>query len=228
MRCRRVGAPRSDFTTCSTAMRRPPSSGMWIGCGRKSGLFRTDAPTCTSIRSSRSWRDSRSHGGSAIGRTDDYQSRHANSLRKGLLFLSAMHSKASEFMPAATGITLSELIGSLSYALDITEGQPAGHCMRCCWIGMHIGREIGLPEHQLWNLYYTLLLKDLGCSSNAARICELYLTDDLNFKHDFKFVGESLPQVLQFVFTHTGLKAGLAERFRTVFTILRDGGRIAQ
>jgi len=138
-----------------------------------------------------------------------------------------MQTQSTEVMPTVTGIALSELIGSLSYALDITEGQPAGHCVRCCWIGMHIGREIGLPEDQLWNLYYTLLLKDLGCSSNAARICELYLTDDLNFKHDFKFVGESLPQVLQFVFQHTGLKAGLAERFRSVFTILRDGSRIA-
>jgi len=130
-------------------------------------------------------------------------------------------------LPSASGISLSELIGALSYALDITEGQPAGHCVRCCWIGMHIGKQIGLPEDQLWDLYYTLLLKDLGCSSNAARICELYLTDDLHFKHDFKFVGESLPQVLQFVFQHTGLQAGLAERFRSVLTILRDGSKIA-
>ncbi|RZA31138.1 MAG: HD domain-containing protein, partial [Lysobacteraceae bacterium] len=123
---------------------------------------------------------------------------------------------------------LSELIGSLSYALDITEGQPAGHCVRACWIGMHIGRAAGLPEEQLWELYYTLLLKDLGCSSNAARICELYLTDDRDFKRDFKLVGDSLPQVLSFVLTHTGLKAGLAERFRSVMTILRDGPAIAQ
>ncbi|MGZ8288849.1 MAG: HD-GYP domain-containing protein [Telluria sp.] len=129
--------------------------------------------------------------------------------------------------PEASSIKLSELIGSLSYALDITEGQPAGHCVRCCWIGMHVGREIGLPEDQLWNLYYTLLLKDLGCSSNAARICELYLTDDRSFKHDFKTVGDSLPQVLRFVLGHTGLKAGLAERFRAVLTILREGSEIA-
>ncbi len=129
--------------------------------------------------------------------------------------------------PAAVGIRLSELIGALSHALDITEGQPEGHCIRCCWIGMHIGREIGLPDDQLWDLYYTLLLKDLGCSSNAARICALYLTDDLNFKRDFKTVGDSLPQVLQFVLKHTGLKAGLAERFRSVFAILRDGSQIA-
>lgn len=129
---------------------------------------------------------------------------------------------------APTAMKLSELIGALSYALDITEGQPAGHCVRSCWIGMHIGRAAGLGEAQLWELYYTLLLKDLGCSSNAARICELYLTDDLDFKRDFKTVGDSLPQVLSFVLRHTGLKAGLAERFRSVMTILRDGPAIAQ
>ncbi len=126
------------------------------------------------------------------------------------------------------GLKLAELISALSHALDITEGQPEGHCVRCCWIGMHVGRHIGLPDEALWDLYYTLLLKDLGCSSNAARICELYLTDDLGFKRDFKTVGDSLPKVLQFVLKHTGLKAGLAERFRSVLTIMRDGSQIAQ
>jgi HD-GYP domain-containing protein (c-di-GMP phosphodiesterase class II) len=131
-------------------------------------------------------------------------------------------------LPPTIALKLPELIGALSYALDITEGQPPGHCMRCCWIGTHIGRQAGLPDDQLWELYYTLLLKDLGCSSNAARICELYLTDDLDFKRDYKTVGDSLPQVLGFVLKHTGLKAGLAERFRSVMTILRDGPEIAR
>ncbi|KXB32269.1 metal-dependent phosphohydrolase [Dechloromonas denitrificans] len=130
--------------------------------------------------------------------------------------------------PSPYGLKLAELISALSHALDITEGQPEGHCVRCCWIGMHIGRTIGLADEDLWGLYYTLLLKDLGCSSNAARICELYLTDDLGFKRDFKTVGDSLPQVLQFVLKHTGLKAGLAERFRGVLNIMREGSEIAQ
>jgi len=130
-------------------------------------------------------------------------------------------------LPALAGLKLSELISALSHALDITEGQPEGHCVRCCWIGMHIGRRLSLGDDDLWNLYYTLLLKDLGCSSNAARICELYLTDDLSFKRDFKKVGDSLPRVLQFVLSHTGLKAPLAERFRSVMTIMRDGEQIA-
>ncbi len=124
-------------------------------------------------------------------------------------------------------LRLSELISALSHALDMTEGQPEGHCLRCCWIGMQVGRRIGLRDEDLWNLYYTILLKDLGCSSNAARICELYLTDDLAFKHDFKTVGDSAPAVLNFVLSHTGLRAPLAERFRAVMNILRNGKELA-
>ncbi|SEG18954.1 HD-GYP domain-containing protein [Marinobacterium lutimaris] len=125
------------------------------------------------------------------------------------------------------GMKLSELIAALSHALDMTEGQPAGHCMRCCWIGMRIAEQICMPVEQRWELYYTLLLKDLGCSSNAARICELYRTDDLTFKHDFKRVDGSLSQVVRFVLGHTGLTAGVAERFRTILTIMRDGEELA-
>jgi HD-GYP domain-containing protein (c-di-GMP phosphodiesterase class II) len=125
-------------------------------------------------------------------------------------------------------IRLAELLGALSHALDMVEGQPAGHCVRCCWIGIHVGREIGLNEEQIWELYYTLLLKDLGCSSNAARICRLFLTDDLSFKHDAKTIDGSLPQALRFVLSHTGLKAGLADRFRTLVTVFIKSGEIAR
>jgi HD-GYP domain-containing protein (c-di-GMP phosphodiesterase class II) len=125
-------------------------------------------------------------------------------------------------------LKLSELMSALSYALDITEGQPPGHCIRCCWIGMNIGQQIDLPNEQLWELYYVLLLKDLGCSSNASRICELYLTDDLSFKHDFKWVDGSLPQVLRFVLRHTGSSAGILSRFRALSDIFAHGDEIAQ
>ncbi|MDO8449649.1 MAG: HD-GYP domain-containing protein [Rhodoferax sp.] len=125
-------------------------------------------------------------------------------------------------------LKLSELMGALSHALDITEGQPEGHCVRCCWIGMHIGQKLALSTEQLWELYYTLLLKDLGCSSNASRICQLYLTDDLAFKRDFKWVDGSLPQVLRFVLRNTGPASGLMDRLKALGGILSNGDEIAQ
>ncbi len=126
------------------------------------------------------------------------------------------------------GLTLAELLSSLSYALDITEGQPAGHCVRVCWIGMHVGRRLGMREADLWELYYTLLLKDLGCSSNAARITELYLADDLAFKRAFKTVDRGLGPALRFVVEQTGAAAALPDRLRAVAGVLKGGGEIVQ
>jgi HD-GYP domain-containing protein (c-di-GMP phosphodiesterase class II) len=125
-------------------------------------------------------------------------------------------------------LRLSELVAAFSYALDITEGQPAGHCVRSCWIGMHVGRALGLSEQVLWEAYFTLLLKDLGCSSNAARICELYLTDDLKFKRDFKWVDGSFPQIVQFALKNTALGAGLVTKIRTILGSLETKDEVAR
>ncbi|NJC04780.1 HD-GYP domain-containing protein (c-di-GMP phosphodiesterase class II) [Sphingomonas kaistensis] len=121
-----------------------------------------------------------------------------------------------------------EVIAAFSYALDLTEGQPAGHCIRTCWIGMQVGREIGLSQAELGDLYYTLLLKDLGCSSNAARICELYEADDRAFKQGYKTVGTSLAATLHFVLKKTAQGATFRQRATAIGNILRNGDAIAQ
>ncbi len=125
-------------------------------------------------------------------------------------------------------VRLAELIGALSHALDMTEGQPPGHCIRACWIGVHVGQALQIEPRLLPDLYYTLLLKDLGCSSNAARICSLYLADDIRFKRGFKTIDGSLASALRFVFTQTGLEAGLSERIRAIVNILQNGGEIVR
>ena len=99
----------------------------------------------------------------------------------------------------AQSVSLPELAGAFSYALDVGKGRQPGHSVRSCWIGMHVGRAIGLDDAALSDLYYTLLLKDVGCSSNAARLCQLYLANDLTFKSDYKFVDHTLPQLLGFI-----------------------------
>ena len=121
-----------------------------------------------------------------------------------------------------------EILASFSYALDLTEGQPTGHSIRSCWIGMQVGRAFGLSEAELGDLYYTILLKDLGCSSNAARICELYAADDLAFKQGYKTVGTSLASTLHFVFSRTAAGKPLRQRARAIGNILRNGDSIAQ
>lgn len=83
---------------------------------------------------------------------------------------------------------VSEIIGALSHALDLTEGQPVGHSQRSCMIGMEIADRLDLPAEVRQDLFYAALLKDAGCSSSAARMCELFDTDDRALKREFSFV----------------------------------------
>jgi HD-GYP domain-containing protein (c-di-GMP phosphodiesterase class II) len=75
-------------------------------------------------------------------------------------------------------VRVSEVIAGLSRALDITEGHPQGHAARSCIIGMRIADLLDLPEEARTDLFYALLLKDVGCSSNAARVYQLFGGDD--------------------------------------------------
>lgn len=122
--------------------------------------------------------------------------------------------------------SLAEILGAFSYALDLTEGQPGGHSLRACWIAGRMARAAAMSAADRYTVYYATLLKDLGCSSNAARIAELYLTDDRALKHDFKLLPEGIGPTLRFVLARTGEGARMPDRVRAVLRILRDGSAI--
>src|SRR5262245_2391181 len=71
-------------------------------------------------------------------------------------------------------VPLSAVLSGLSAALDLTEGHPRGHAARSCLIGMHLVRALGLPPRDATAIFYALLLKDAGCSSNAGRVFQLF------------------------------------------------------
>ena len=75
----------------------------------------------------------------------------------------------------------------------MTEGQPIGHAVRSCLIGMRIAEALGLEEAQRSALFYGLLLKDAGCSSNSAKIASLFGNDDFDVKRQFKLVDQTKP-----------------------------------
>src|SRR3954452_14860079 len=100
-------------------------------------------------------------------------------------------------------IRLSEVISALSYALDLTEGQPMGHAVRSCAIGMRIGEEIGLDATTRSSLFYALLLKDAGCSSNAAKLSALFGADDFELKRARKLTNHLRPlEALRYTVRH--------------------------
>jgi HD-GYP domain-containing protein (c-di-GMP phosphodiesterase class II) len=83
------------------------------------------------------------------------------------------------------------VLGGLSYALDLTEGEPPGHAVRSCLIGMRLAEEIGLDAATRSDLFYALLLKDAGCSANSARMAALFGADDHRAKRTSKRVNWS-------------------------------------
>ena len=70
-------------------------------------------------------------------------------------------------------VSLAEILSALSFALDLTEGAVPGHALRTCVLGMRVAQALGFAPEQLADLYYALLLKDVGCSSNAGRLCQI-------------------------------------------------------
>ncbi len=88
----------------------------------------------------------------------------------------------------APSVSVAEVFSALSFALDITEGHPFGHALRTCLIGMRLAKRMGLPMVDQRDLYYALMLKDVGCSSNAARVFELFGGDERVAKRDLRHV----------------------------------------
>ncbi len=118
-------------------------------------------------------------------------------------------------------IRLSEIISALSYALDLTEGQPMGHSVRTCILGMRIARHIAMPIAQQGDLYYSLLLKDAGCSSNSSRLFHIINADDIRAKGDLKTTDWTRVgwQSLHYALTHVGTGMPFLARMRKLASV---------
>ncbi len=116
-------------------------------------------------------------------------------------------------------LRLSEVMAALSHALDISDGHPAGHATRTCLIGMRVADEIDLDTADRSALFYGLLLKDLGCSSNAARLSSLYGADDHVAKRNAKRIDQTrLPEALVYIVRNSG-------GFRDLVRVLAAGAK---
>src|ERR1700719_3464748 len=118
-------------------------------------------------------------------------------------------------------IRVSEILSALSYALDLTEGQPMGHSVRACIIGMRLAEQIGLPAGERGDLYYALLLKDAGCSSNSSRLFHIVTADEIKAKRDVKLTDWTRVgwDSLQYALKHVATGAPFLERVRTLVRV---------
>jgi len=121
-------------------------------------------------------------------------------------------------------IALSELIGGLSRALDMAEGEPPGHAQRSCLIGMRVADELALSADARSDLFYALLLKDAGCTANAAHMAALFGADDQVAKRSSKLIDWSRPLSAFMWSVRTVAPGGsLAARTERLWAIRNEG-----
>ena len=78
-------------------------------------------------------------------------------------------------------VRLAELVAALSLGIDLGFGQPMEHVLRQCLIALRLAEGIGLDEEQRAVVYYTALLINVGCHSDAHEQAK-WFGDDIALK----------------------------------------------
>jgi HD-GYP domain-containing protein (c-di-GMP phosphodiesterase class II) len=78
-------------------------------------------------------------------------------------------------------LRLAELVAALSLGIDLGFGQPMEHVLRQCLIALRLAERIGLSDEERATVYYTALLINVGCHTDAHEQAK-WFGDDIAFK----------------------------------------------
>jgi HD-GYP domain-containing protein (c-di-GMP phosphodiesterase class II) len=78
-------------------------------------------------------------------------------------------------------VRLAELVAALSLGIDLGFGQPMEHVLRQCLIALRLAEGLGLGEAERASVYYTALLVNVGCHSDAHEQAK-WFGDDIALK----------------------------------------------
>jgi HD-GYP domain-containing protein (c-di-GMP phosphodiesterase class II) len=80
-------------------------------------------------------------------------------------------------------VRLAELVAALSLGIDLGFGQPMEHVLRQCLIALRLAERLGLDDDERAVVYYTALLIDVGCHTDAHEQAK-WFGDDIALKAD--------------------------------------------
>jgi HD-GYP domain-containing protein (c-di-GMP phosphodiesterase class II) len=60
---------------------------------------------------------------------------------------------------------LAEVLAAMSVSTDLAMGLPAGHAIRACLAAIRLARRLNLGDRELATVYYTALLRYVGCTA---------------------------------------------------------------
>jgi hypothetical protein len=135
-------------------------------------------------------------------------------------------------------VRLAELVAALSLGVDLGFGQPMEHVLRQCLIALRLAERLGLDDEKRADVYYTALLVNVGCHSDAHEQAK-WFGDDIALKsgkydHElgsvrgaaaaFRLIGAGNPPLHRFRVALEFMLAG----HREVDGMVREHARIAR
>lgn len=82
-------------------------------------------------------------------------------------------------------IRLSEVLGALSLTTDLGAGVPFEKGLRTCVVASQLGEACGLERADRHVVYFTALLRSLGCTAHASTFAEMF-DDDVAVQRELK------------------------------------------
>jgi HD-GYP domain-containing protein (c-di-GMP phosphodiesterase class II) len=70
-------------------------------------------------------------------------------------------------------LRLADLLAALSVATDLGMGQEPEKAVRSCLVATHLARAMDLPDPEVRDVFYTALLKHLGCTAPGHEVAHL-------------------------------------------------------
>lgn len=83
--------------------------------------------------------------------------------------------------PDSSPVRLAEIVAALSLGIDLGFSQPMEHVLRQCLIALRLAEQVGLDDDARAAVYYSALLVNVGCHSDAHEQAK-WFGDDIALK----------------------------------------------
>ena len=122
-------------------------------------------------------------------------------------------------------LRLAELMAAMSLATDITMGQPMEDGLAVCLLATRVAEELGLPDPERERVFYTALLRHIGCTADMHVLAAM-AGDDVGMRSSFAAVDIGRPlEMFAAMMRHIGRTYPLLERPVAVVRVMAATGK---
>ncbi len=123
---------------------------------------------------------------------------------------------------------LAELLSALSLVTDLARGRPPEEAMRACLIATAVARSMGLPAHEVSSVYYTTLLRSIGCTATSHEYAAAFGGNDVAVRGTGDLIDASRArEALGFLWSGTG-EGPIAGRLRRFVAVAPGAPRASR